>query len=135
MLFSFYYILKIAKCQKKSYSNIDEIIDYVTNNESNDTESDIDLGESDYEREISDSDILEDESEDIANEPGILINTSTVVTENSDNEQEFQVFCSFATEDVHYEPVHHPQPTASTSVSNSNPLPQPLAEVTLSYNQ
>ena len=51
MLFLYYDILKMAKRQKKSYNNIDEIIDYVMNNESNDTESD--FGESDYETESS----------------------------------------------------------------------------------
>ena len=50
MLFSYYDILKMAKRPKKSYNNIDEIIDYVMNDKSDDTESGIDLGESDYER-------------------------------------------------------------------------------------
>ena len=39
---------------KETYNNIDEIIDYVMNNKSDDTESDIDLGESDYERRFVD---------------------------------------------------------------------------------
>ena len=115
----------MGKHQKKYYNIIDEIIDYVMNDESNDTESDIDLGESDYERESSDSEILNYESEvtDITNEPNILTNTGTV---------EFQDLPGFATEDAQYEPVHHPQPSASTPVSSGNPVPQPLAEVTSS---
>ena len=88
------------------------------NDESNDTQSDIDLGESDYERESSNSDILDFESEDIANESDI--DTGTV---------EFHVLPSFLTEDAQYEPVHHPQPSASTPVSNSNHVPQTLAAV------
>ena len=64
-------------------------------------ESDIDLGESDSERETSDSDIVDYESQDIVNETNILTNTGTAVTENSDNEQEFQVLPSFATDDAH----------------------------------
>ena len=106
----------MGKHQKKYYNIIDEIIDYVMNDESNDTESDIDLGESDYERESSDSEILNYESEvtDITNEPNILTNTGTV---------EFQDLPGFATEDAQYEPLHHPQPSASTPVSSGNPVP------------
>ena len=37
VLFSYYDILKMAKHQKKSYKNIDEIIDYVMNDENDDT--------------------------------------------------------------------------------------------------
>ena len=85
----------MAKRQKKSYNSIDEIIDSVMNDESDHTESDIDLGESDYEREGSDSEILDYESEDIdiTNEPDILTNSGTV---------EFQDLPSFATEDAQY---------------------------------
>ena len=43
-----------GKTSKETYNNIDEIIDYVMNNKSDDTESDIDLGESDYERRFVD---------------------------------------------------------------------------------
>ena len=70
----------MGKRQKESYNNIDEIIDYVINDESDDTEADIDLGESDYGRESSDSEILDYESEDIdiTNEPDILTNLGTV---------------------------------------------------------
>ena len=80
MLFSYYDILKMAKRQKKSYNNIDKIIDYIMKDESDGAESDINLGESDYERESSDSEILDYESEDIdiTNEPDILTNTGTV---------------------------------------------------------
>ena len=115
----------MAKRQKKSYNNIDEIIDYVMNDESDHTESDIDLGDSDYERESSDSEVLDYESEDIdiTNEPDILTNSGTV---------EFQDLPSFATEDAQYQPLRHPQLSSSTLVSNSNPVPQPLAEVTSS---
>ena len=77
----------------------------------------------------SDSDILDYESEHIANEPDILINKDTLVTEIFDNEQEFQVLPSFATKDAQYELVHHPQPNVYTPVSNSNPMPRPIAEV------
>ena len=71
------------------------------------------------------SEILDYESEDIdiTNEPGILTNSGTV---------EFEDLPSFAIEDAQYEPVHHPQPSASTLVLNSNPVPQLLAEVTSS---
>ena len=51
MLFSHFDILKMANRQKKSNSNIGEYIGCVMTNESNDTESDIDLGQSDYDRE------------------------------------------------------------------------------------
>ena len=113
----------MAKHQKKSYKNIDKIIDYVMNDENDDTVSDIDFGESDYERESSESATLDYESKDIdiTNEPDILTNSGTV---------EFQDLPSFAAEDAQYECVHHPQPSASTLVSNSNPVPQLLAEVT-----
>ena len=43
---------------------------------------------------------------------------------------EFQDLPSFAAEDAQYECVDHPQPSASILVSNSNPVPQLLAEVT-----
>ena len=125
MLFSYYDILKMGKRQKESYNDIDEIIDYVMNDESDDADGDIDLGESDCERESSDSEILDYESEDIdiTNDLDILTNSGTV---------EFQNLPSFATEDAQYEPVHHPQLSTSTLVSNSNPVPQPLAEITSS---
>ena len=48
-------------------------------NESNDTESDIDLGQSDYDRESSDSYIFAYESEDIANEPNIYKKTQALL--------------------------------------------------------
>ena len=85
----------MAKRQRKSYNNIDEIIDYVMNDESDHTESDIDLGDSDYERESSNSEVLGYESKDIdiTNEPNILTNSWTV---------EFQDLPSFATEDAQY---------------------------------
>ena len=51
MLFSHFDILKMANRQKKSNSNIGEYIGCVMTNESNDTELDIDLGQSDYDRE------------------------------------------------------------------------------------
>lgn len=56
MLFSHYNILKMANGQKKSYSNIVEIINYVMTDESNDADSDMDLGESGYDRKSSESD-------------------------------------------------------------------------------
>lgn len=46
----------MANGQKKSYSNIVEIINYVMTDESNDADSDMDLGESGYDRKSSESD-------------------------------------------------------------------------------